>query len=161
MHHAGVHKHVGALAMLACHRMPQCYLPEGFSLKATSVLAKANPKCRSWADVWRGIAGDDTIQPYGILILFMALAYVGASVDSTGIFAYIALRLTYMWVYWNGGGGSGDCPHLFVPILSLFFLHLRAKGHGPALFILYFLLSSFITTFTSNDVCIVTLTPIM
>lgn len=148
--------------------------------------------------------GDENIKPYGIMILFMSLAYVGASVDSSGIFAYLALKITYLWVAavkacgtmhvgWKAlvhgnacvlGAGKGGLPrragavpgtgaessrtrnktwhaphphsHEHAP-----YMLRRAKGHGRALFMFYFLLSSFITTFTSNDVCIVTLTPIM
>lgn len=37
----------------------------------------------------------------------------------------------------------------------------RAKGRGRTLFVSYYLLSAFMTTFTSNDVAIVTLTPII
>ena len=45
-------------------------------------------------DVGRGLAGDEHIKPYGILILFMALAYIAGSIDMTGLFAWIALKMT-------------------------------------------------------------------
>ncbi|KXZ50864.1 hypothetical protein GPECTOR_14g115 [Gonium pectorale] len=90
--------------------------------------------CQSMSigDVGRGLLGNNQIQPYGILILFMSMAYIASSLDATGVFAWLALRFTAL---------SG--------------------GRGRVLFMFYFLLSSFITTFTSNDVCILTLTPIV
>ncbi|GLC51916.1 hypothetical protein PLESTB_000562700 [Pleodorina starrii] len=97
-----------------------------------AVLAMLACTSMSIADVGRGLLGNSQIQPYGILILFMSMAYIAASLDATGVFAWLALKFTVM---------SG--------------------GRGRVLFLFYFLLSSFITTFTSNDVCILTLTPIV
>ncbi|EFJ51291.1 hypothetical protein VOLCADRAFT_116516 [Volvox carteri f. nagariensis] len=97
-----------------------------------AVLAMLACTSMSIADVGRGLLGNSQIQPYGILILFMSMAYIAGSLDATGVFAWLALKFTTM---------SG--------------------GRGRVLFLFYFLLSSFITTFTSNDVCILTLTPIV
>lgn len=77
----------------------------------------------------KGIVGDPNLKPYGIVILFLALAYISTSLDSTGCLAWLALHMTRL-----------------------------SKGNGMALFMLYFGLSSLITVFTSNDVCIMTLT---
>ncbi|PNH12009.1 Arsenical pump membrane protein [Tetrabaena socialis] len=55
------------------------------------------------ADVGRGLLGNDQIQPYGILILFMSMAYIAGSLDATGVFAWLALKFTYM----SGGRGRG------------------------------------------------------
>ncbi|WIA38186.1 hypothetical protein OEZ86_001535 [Tetradesmus obliquus] len=79
-----------------------------------------------------GIVGDATLKPYGILILFMALAYISTSLDMTGCFGWLALHITR-----------------------------RSKGNGRLLFLLYFAVSSIITVFTSNDIAIMTLTPII
>lgn len=82
--------------------------------------------------VLSGIVGDSVIQPYAILILFMSLAYICLSLDATGLFAYLALRTT------------------------------KAAGtSGRKLFLYFFVLSSFLTLFTSNDIVILTLTPII
>lgn len=35
-------------------------------------------------DVGRGLLGNDQIKPYGILILFMSMAYIAESLDATG-----------------------------------------------------------------------------
>ncbi|MGB9841337.1 MAG: SLC13 family permease [Candidatus Bathyarchaeales archaeon] len=79
-----------------------------------------------------GIVGNSAIQPYAILILFMSLAYICISLDSTGLFAYLAVRAN------------------------------RAAGNsGRKLFLYFFLLSSFLTMFTSNDIVILTITPII
>ncbi|KAL6756406.1 arsenical pump membrane protein-domain-containing protein [Haematococcus lacustris] len=90
--------------------------------------------CRSLTpvDVWSGVRGNEHIQPYGILILFMALAYLAASLDATGMFAWLALHITNF-----------------------------SRGHAHALFFLYFALSSVMTALTGNDVSIMTLTPII
>lgn len=42
----------------------------------------------SLANVRNGIVGDENIRPYGILILFMSLAYQSGSLDMTGVFAW-------------------------------------------------------------------------
>ncbi|MEM3014333.1 MAG: ArsB/NhaD family transporter [Candidatus Bathyarchaeia archaeon] len=79
-----------------------------------------------------GILGTNSVRPYEILILFMALAYICVSLDLTGFFAYIALHIA------------------------------RAAGNsGRKLFFYFFLLSGFLTVFTSNDIVILTLTPII
>lgn len=62
----------------------------------------------------------------------MSCAYIGSSLDSTGLFAWLALKITY-----------------------------AAKNNGRVLFLFYYMLSSAITTFMSNDICIITLTPII
>ncbi len=82
--------------------------------------------------ILNGVIGDSVIQPYAILILFMSLAYICLSLDATGLFAYLALRTT------------------------------KAAGtSGKKLFLYFFALSSFLTLFTSNDIVILTLTPII
>jgi Na+/H+ antiporter NhaD/arsenite permease-like protein len=86
----------------------------------------------NYESILKGIIGDSTIQPYAILILFMALAYICLSLDETGLFAYLALHAT------------------------------KASGNsGKKLFLYFFLLSSFLTMFTSNDIVILTMTPII
>ena len=79
-----------------------------------------------------GIRGTPSIRPYSILILFMALAYICRSLDLTGFFDYLAL------------------------------LAARAAGNsGRRLFLYFFVLSSVLTLFTSNDIVILTMTPII
>lgn len=85
-----------------------------------------------WKGVGRGIVGDQDIKPYGIVILFMSLAYVSSSLDSTGVFVWLALHITSL-----------------------------SKGNTGLLFCFYFMLTSLMTTFTSNDIAIMTLTPII
>ncbi|KAF8062069.1 HCF173 [Scenedesmus sp. PABB004] len=85
-----------------------------------------------WRGLAAGIVGDDSLQPYAIVIIFMALAYVSTSVDATGCFAWLALHVTRL-----------------------------SRGRGHVLFLLYFGIASLITVFTSNDIAIMTLTPII
>ncbi|MEW5313797.1 MAG: hypothetical protein WDW38_005334 [Sanguina aurantia] len=48
-----------------------------------------------WADVWNCIAGASTVQPYGVLVLFLALAYISLSLDSTGCCVFTAMHATH------------------------------------------------------------------
>jgi Na+/H+ antiporter NhaD/arsenite permease-like protein len=79
-----------------------------------------------------GIVGDENIQPFAIIILFNALAYLCVSLDLTGILAYIALKVAQ-----------------------------KAGSSAFRLFLYFFLLSAIFTVFTSNDIVILTLTPII
>ena len=85
----------------------------------------------SWQSVRAGIVGDDAIKPYSILTLFMALAYISVAVDKTGVFAWMALTLG------------------------------KKASSSRALFFVYFAFSGVMTPFTSNDIVIMTLTPII
>ncbi len=78
------------------------------------------------------LVGRPGFSPYTIIILFMSLAYITISLDSTGFFEYAALK---------------------------FIRH--AKNSKTRLFFYFFFLSSLITLFTSNDIVILTLTPII
>jgi Na+/H+ antiporter NhaD/arsenite permease-like protein len=79
-----------------------------------------------------GLVGTSTIKPYSILILFFSLAFLCVALDLTGFFAYLALKSA------KNSGGS-----------------------GVRLFNSFYLLSSVLTMFTSNDIVILTLTPII
>ncbi|MEX2681780.1 MAG: SLC13 family permease [Candidatus Sigynarchaeota archaeon] len=79
-----------------------------------------------------GILGTATIRPYMIIILFFSLAYVCISIDLTGFFEYLALSAAK-----------------------------KSGSSGKKLFLYFFLLSSVLTVFTSNDIVILTITPII
>jgi len=78
------------------------------------------------------LMGRPGFSPYTIIILFMSLAYITISLDSTGFFEFAALK---------------------------FILH--SNGSRKRLFLYFYFLSSLITLFTSNDIVILTLTPII
>ena len=82
--------------------------------------------------VVKGILGCENIRSYSIIILILALSYICTSLDLTGFFEYIALKVIK-----------------------------RAGSSGRRLLIYLFLLTSFLTLFTSNDVVILTITPII
>lgn len=88
----------------------------------------------SLSDIWIAIKGhaDSHLKPYSIIVLFFTLAYMSLSLDVTGLFDFIAAKAIAL------SGGSG----------------LR-------LFLTFFSLSSIITIATSNDIVILTLTPII
>ena len=83
--------------------------------------------------VVKGIVGDDNIQPWTIVILFYSLAYLCVSIDVTGLFSEIANRVIIK-------AGNGKGIHLWLAVWSL---------------------SSMLTIFTSNDIVILTLTPLI
>eukprot|EP00760_Papus_ankaliazontas_P005384 PhM_4_TR12533/c0_g1_i1/m.17234 len=86
----------------------------------------------SWGDIWRGLIGCDGLQPLAIITIFFSLAYSSISVDMTGVLEAFAL-----WA-------------------------LRRAGKSRVkVFVLLFLLSSALTVFTSNDIVILTVTPIV
>jgi arsenical pump membrane protein len=77
----------------------------------------------------RGVEGGGGLRPYSILILILSLSYLCLSLDYRGLFEYLSLHLTRL------SGGS-----------------------GRKLFFLLFLLTSFLTLFTDNDIVILTMT---
>ncbi|OLS14679.1 MAG: arsenite efflux membrane protein ArsB [Promethearchaeota archaeon CR_4] len=79
-----------------------------------------------------GLVGTSQIHPYEILILFFSLAYICISIDQTGFFRYLALLAAK-----------------------------KSGSSGKKLFFYFFALSSILTTFTSNDIVILTITPII
>ena len=82
--------------------------------------------------IFKGIFGTTDIQPFAIVILFMSIAYICLSLDLTGFFEYLALKA------------------------------VKASGTSTKkLFFYFFFLSSLLTIFTSNDIVILTITPIM
>jgi len=82
-------------------------------------------------EIVKGIVGNEDLQPYSILVLFFSLAYVCISLDLTGIFKWIALHTAR-----------------------------RSGTSGVRLFFYFFFLTTLMTVFTSNDIVILTLTPI-
>ncbi|MBI5207473.1 MAG: hypothetical protein HY934_06745 [Candidatus Firestonebacteria bacterium] len=79
-----------------------------------------------------GIIGKGNIKPWEIIIIFFSVAYVSISTDVTGVFDYLAYRIVNM-----------------------------AKGNKFKLFLFFYLFACVLTTFTSNDIVILTLTPII
>ncbi|HEY0087995.1 MAG TPA: SLC13 family permease [Candidatus Lokiarchaeia archaeon] len=80
----------------------------------------------------KGVFGSEKIQPYTIIILFMSMAYICISLDLTGFFEYLALKVA------KSAGNS-----------------------GAKLFFYFYFFSGFLTIFTSNDIVILTITPII
>jgi len=86
-----------------------------------------------WDNMKIGLIGapGQHLQPYSILLLFMSLSYVCVSLDITGLFGFIA-----NWII------------------------KKSNYNGHKLFIWFSLFASVLTIFTSNDIVILTLTPI-
>lgn len=84
------------------------------------------------ADARFGFAGNMQVAPYAIVVLFMSLAYVCISLEATGLLAHVAYRVA-----------------------------AAAGRSGWRLFFATFALSSVLTVATSNDIVVLTLTPIV
>lgn len=123
-----------------CIRSPELKIPEGLktirldfsSAPIIGVLILLITQTISLNDVLFGIVGNEQIQPWAIMILFFSLAYICVSLDSSGIYNYLALKAV-----------------------------VATKGSGMKLFFAFFFLSSAFTVITSNDIVILTLTPII
>ncbi len=84
----------------------------------------------SYSDVARGIAGNGSLQPGGVLALFLSMVFMSIFLDITGFFemcARYALR--------------------------------KARADGRRLFLALYLTVSILTVFTSNDIVVLTFTP--
>jgi Na+/H+ antiporter NhaD/arsenite permease-like protein len=79
-----------------------------------------------------GIVGAGSLVPYSVVIIFFSLSYMSFSLDETGVFA----------------------------AMSFWFVR-KSGGSGHKLFFAVFLLSAIFTIFTSNDIVVMTLTPIV
>ncbi|KAJ1656986.1 hypothetical protein IWQ61_003535 [Dispira simplex] len=89
-------------------------------------------QCLGWSDILRSIKGTEELVPYAVVILVFALAYICISLDLTGLLAYLAIRLAQ-----------------------------RGKGNPRLLYASFYALALVLAMFTSNDVVILTLTPIL
>ncbi len=83
-------------------------------------------------DPVRVIVGDGKVQPYATMLIFFSPAVLCMTLDQTGLLRWVSVSL---------------CS--------------RAHGSGRRLFGIVFLCSSLLTVFTSNDIVVLTLTPIV
>jgi arsenical pump membrane protein len=113
------------------------WIPRSFSLNywtsaSLSTLLLIMMTVISWQDIQVGIVGNSQIQPYAILILFMSLTYICVSVDCTGVLEYVAVNIA-----------------------------LKASTSYLKLYIGFYLFNSLLTLVLSNDVLILTMTPLI
>ncbi|KAI9506814.1 arsenical pump membrane protein-domain-containing protein [Coemansia spiralis] len=83
-------------------------------------------------EVVHGFVGSDGIEPYAIVILIFALAYICISLDQSGLLSYIAMHVTKRW-----------------------------GQNGRLLLLCFYVLSTVMAVLTSNDVVVLCLTPII
>ena len=81
-------------------------------------------------DVWSQLISNTSINPIKILILFFSMTTISVILDELGLFRYLASVASN-----------------------------KAKEHQIVLFLMFYLLTSVLTVFTSNDIVILTLTP--
>jgi arsenical pump membrane protein len=80
--------------------------------------------------ILQGLRGSGGLNPFGVLILFLAMVFMSIYLDTTGFFEYCArIALRY------------------------------ANNHGIRLFLAFYAVISLLTIFTSNDIIILTFTP--
>jgi arsenical pump membrane protein len=79
-----------------------------------------------------GVFGSGTLVPWEIIVIFFTTAYISISADRTGLFDFAAHKIVR-----------------------------AAGGQGGQLFVFIYLFSCVLTVFTSNDIVILTLTPII
>jgi len=82
--------------------------------------------------ITRGVIGSAGVKPYSVLILIISLSYICVSLDFTGFFEYLSLHVAR-----------------------------ASRNSGKRLFVYFFLLASFLTLFTNNDIVILTMTLII
>jgi len=84
----------------------------------------------SFSQILSGLEGTKSLNPFGILILFLSMVFMSIFLDITGFFEYCArVALKY------------------------------ASGNGRRLYFSLYLIVSLLTIFTSNDIIILTFTP--
>ncbi len=79
-----------------------------------------------------GIIGSSALEPWKIIVIFFSVAYVSISADATGIFDYFARQIAH-----------------------------RASGSRFRLFVSFYIFAGLLTVLTSNDIVILTLTPVI
>ena len=85
-----------------------------------------------WPDIPSAIVGTELFRPFHIVVILMSLAVISTSLDDYGFFKYASHRA----ILWS-------------------------KNNGKVLFRNFFILTILLTTFTSNDVDVLTVTPII
>lgn len=84
----------------------------------------------NYSQILVGLGGQGTLNPFGVLVLFLSMVFMSIYLDITGFFEYFAR-------------------------IALKF----SKNNGKILFFSFYFVISFLTIFTSNDIVILTFTP--
>lgn len=104
----------------------------GFALApALAVLLLLATTALSFETFRAGVVGD-VLQPWAIIVLFFSLSVVSVSLDVSGLLAFVSMKVV-----------------------------ARTGRSGLRLFVAFFAISSVLTIVTSNDIVIMTLTPIV
>ena len=95
------------------------------------------------AEVRKGIAGDSAVYPYDVLALFLSLAYIAISLDTTGLLRFLAChvcqraafdgRVLYIFLYlflWIAGVVLGNDPVILSGTAFLVYI-TRVAGITP------------------------------
>ncbi|KAJ2715650.1 hypothetical protein H4R19_001085 [Coemansia spiralis] len=96
------------------------------------LLLLASTAIKFTREVVHGFVGGDGIEPYAVVILIFALAYICISLDESGLLSYIAMLVTRRW-----------------------------GRNGRALLLCFYVLSTVMALLTNNDVAVLCLTPIV
>ena len=81
-------------------------------------------------EVYTQLTSNSEVNPLKIIVLFFSMTFLSIFLDETGLFRFLAKKATKI-----------------------------AKNNQMSLFFIFYLLTAFLTVFTSNDIVILTLTP--
>eukprot|EP01012_Entosiphon_sulcatum_P046313 TRINITY_DN6217_c0_g1_i1.p1 TRINITY_DN6217_c0_g1~~TRINITY_DN6217_c0_g1_i1.p1 ORF type:complete len:436 (+),score=37.66 TRINITY_DN6217_c0_g1_i1:520-1827(+) len=124
--------HTFTLPQFSC-RGKQIQLEIDFSVgPALGIIVLLITGCLPFSSLLSGLVGTGTLKPWVILIVFYGMAYLCVALDDTGLLKWLALKAR------NAAGNS-----------------------GRRLFLYFFIFCSCLTLTTSNDVVILTMTPII
>lgn len=84
----------------------------------------------NYSQLIKGLSGQGSLNPFGVLVLFLSMVFMSIYLDITGFFEFCAR-------------------------IALNF----SKNNGTKLFFAFYFLISFLTIFTSNDIIILSFTP--
>lgn len=85
-----------------------------------------------WPDLSRALIGSDVFSPFNVVAILVTLAIITTSLDDSGFFKYAAHKAI-----------------------------LYSKNNGVTLFRNFFILTVILTGFTSNDIDVLTITPVV
>lgn len=126
------------LTILSIFLFPKIKISKKYSIQTFWVIALLGAialliaQSVSINDVWNGLTSNTKINPLKILILFFSMTFISIFLDEAGLFEYLANK------------------------------SVKYAGKSQyRLFLIIFLLVSLLTIFTSNDIVILTFTPII
>lgn len=105
-------------------------MPTFFVPPLLGTIAVLSFKLVNYEELGRALVSSSGIGPIGIIVLFLSMSLLSIILDEAGFFSFIAAKMAH-----------------------------KAGGSQKKLFLILYVLVSFLTIFTSNDIVILTFTP--